>query len=616
MKKIIFIFCLSIFYITGYTQVYPKTPNTIRVMSYNIRNALGMDTLTDYERIADIIAETAPDVVALQELDSVTGRSKGADVLSRLANLTAMHSVYGASIPYGGGKYGIGVLSNEKPQSWKRIPLPGREEARSLLLVEFKDYIFCCSHFSLNEDDRIASVDIIDRAVKDFDKPVILAGDLNALPKSSVITSLKEKWSLLSDTALFTIPSNHPNRTIDYILGYIPKGFTYSVWQTRVLNEPVASDHLPLFADIRLKTAKADIFRSPVYLQNPATDGMTVMWLTNVPCCSWVEYGTDSLNMQRMQTWIEGEAMANNTLNRIRLTGLKPGTHYYYRVYSREITLYQPYKKEFGETAVSPVTGFTTPDDRKTDFTAVIFNDLHNTYPLFDKLLQQLNGIPYDLVIFNGDCLADVQTEDIAVKTISHYSRGIGADKVPAIYIRGNHETRGAYSPFIWNLLGMTDGHSYGAFNIGDTRFVLLDCGEDKPDDTPVYYGLNDFTRLRKDQAEFLKKEIKSKAFKSASKRVLIHHIPVYGMPVEAYVPCRDEWGNILAKAPFDICLNGHTHRFQYIPKGLEKNVFPVVIGGGNNEQSATVSVLRKQGKQMTLTVLNAKGEELLLLNL
>ena len=616
MKKLFLFICISIFFVTGYTQSYPKTENTIRVMSYNIQNGKGMDNVTDYQRVADVITYVAPDVVALQELDSVTNRSKQADVLTRLAALTAMYPVYGASIPYDGGKYGIGVLSKEKPLSWKRIPLPGREEARSLLMVEFKKYVLCCTHFSLNADDRRTSVDMIDQAVKDFNKPVILAGDLNATPKMPVLEAFRKNWIVLSDTARFTFPSDKPNRTIDYILGYTPKGYTCSVWQYRVPNT-LASDHLPLFADIRLKTAKTDIFRTPVYLQNPAPDGMTVMWLTHIPCHSWVEYGTDSLNMQRAQTWTEGEAMAYHTLNRIRLTGLKPGTRYYYRVCSREITLYQPYKKEFGETATSKISNFVTFDNQKTDFTAVIFNDLHDIYPLFDKLCQQVKDIPYDIVFFNGDCIADVQTETIAVNTISHYSRGIGADRVPSVYLRGNHETRGAYSPFLWNLLGKTGGeHSYGAFSIGDTRFVALDCGEDKPDDTWVYYGLNDFTQFRKDQAEFLKKEIASKEFKSASKRVLLHHIPVYGMREEAYVPCREEWGGILAKAPFDICLNAHTHRFNYIPKGTDGNNFPVVIGGGNSERGATVSILHKQGKRMTLTVLNAEGETLLTLNL
>ena len=613
MKKIILFlsFCTLLF--NGYARPYPQQEKTVRIMSYNIRNAKGMDNVTDYRRIADVINEVAPDVVALQELDSVTNRSNGVDVLTRLAGLTAMHAVFGASIPYDGGKYGIGVLSKEKPVSWKRIPLPGREEARSLLLVEFEHYVLGCTHFSLNSDDRKASVSIIDGEAKAYGKPVLLAGDINDTPASDVLKSFQDNWVLLNDVSKFTIPSDKPDQTIDYIMGYKSGGYTYSVWQTRVLNT-LASDHLPLFADIRMSVPKTAIFRTPVYLQNPAADAMTVMWLTNVPCHSWVEYGVDSLNMQRAQAWIEGETLANNTTNRICLDGLKPGTRYYYRVFSHEITLYQPYKKEFGETAVSPLASFTTFDDKKTDFTAVIFNDLHDNYPLFDNLCRQVKDIPYDIVIFNGDCIADVQSETIATNSISHYSRGIGADRVPSIYVRGNHETRGAYSPFLWNLLGTINGHSYGAFSMGDTRFVLLDCGEDKPDDTPVYYGLNDFTQHRKNQAEFLKQEMASKAFKTASKRVLIHHIPVYGMG--AFNPCREYWGEVLAKAPFDICLNAHMHRFNYMAKGTDGNHFPVVVGGGNDAQSATVSILRKQGKSMTLTVLNAQGETLLSLNL
>ncbi len=154
---------------------YPKTDNTVRIMSYNIRNARGLDDVTDYGRIADIINNVSPDVVALQELDSVTNRSKQVDVLSRLGDLTKMYAVYGASIPYDGGKYGVGILSKEKPLSWKRIPLPGREEARSLLIAEFEQYMVCCTHFSLQDEDRQASVEIIRRAVSSYEKPVFLA---------------------------------------------------------------------------------------------------------------------------------------------------------------------------------------------------------------------------------------------------------------------------------------------------------------------------------------------------------------------------------------------------------------------------------------------------------
>ena len=46
-------------------------------MSYNVRNARGLDNVTDYQRVADVINSVKPDILAVQELDSVTGRSKG-----------------------------------------------------------------------------------------------------------------------------------------------------------------------------------------------------------------------------------------------------------------------------------------------------------------------------------------------------------------------------------------------------------------------------------------------------------------------------------------------------------------------------------------------------------
>ncbi|MDR1368703.1 MAG: endonuclease/exonuclease/phosphatase family protein [Dysgonamonadaceae bacterium] len=598
--------------LSGQTPVYPQPENTLRLMSYNIRNARGLDEVTDYERIADIIRNVSPDVVALQEIDSLTERSGRVDVLAILGDLVKMYSVYGASIDYQGGKYGIGILSKEKPLSWKRVPLPGREEARSLLIVEFKNYIYCCTHFSLNVEDRLTSAMILNDEAKSFKKPAFVAGDFNDKPESTAIIELQGPWKMLNNPKQFTIPANKPKETIDYIFAYKPGNTSYSVLRRSVLNEPVASDHLPLFVDVRLSVGKSEIFRTNPYLQDPATDAMTVMWHTNVPCYSWLEYGTDTLNMRRARTYIEGEVIANTKLNKIRLTGLTPGTKYYYRIHSREITYYGPYLKEFGETASSGIASFRTLDDKTTDFTAVIFNDIHDKYPLFDKLYAHVKNIPYDIVFFNGDCIADVQTEDVALNSIHYYGSKIGADKVPSIYLRGNHETRGGYSMFLWNLLERMGGHSYGAFNIGDTRFVLLDCGEDKPDEHPVYYDLNDFTQHRKDQAEFLKKEIVSKEFKSAKKKVLIHHIPVYGMGEESYVPCRDLWENILSKADFSVCLNGHTHTYNYIPKGKEGNIFPVIIGGGSDEKSATVAILKKTGKVLNLKVLNVAGEILL----
>lgn len=598
-------------------QKYKQEENTRRIITYNIKNATGLDNKTDYKRIADIIESVDPEIVSLQELDSITNRSKGKNILKEIADITRMHYTYAPAISFQGGKYGIGLLSKRRPISSYHIPLPGKEEARVLLVVEFEDYFIFNTHLSLQEEDRISSINIINKQAESKSKPVILTGDLNCEPNSEEIKTLSQKWKIINNPKVPTFPADKPSVTIDYIAGYTANGEVYSVLQKHVLNEPVASDHRPLFADIRFKAPINQVMRTEPYLQNPSTDGMTVMWLTNVPCHSWVEYGTDSLNMKRARSFVEGEAMANNTINRIRIENLQPGTKYYYRVVSQEITLFQPYHKEFGDIVKSPIHSFSTWDDKNKDFTAIIFNDIHDNYGLFDKLYDQIKDLDYDFVFFNGDCIADVQSEENAVRSISHYCQKVDGANIPTIFIRGNHETRGGYSMFLWNLLEKKGGsHTYGGFNCGDTRFVLLDCGEDKPDNTPVYYDMNDFTHYRMDQAEFLKKEINSKEFKKASKRVLIHHIPIYGGNLDSYRPCKDMWDPILSKAKFNISLNAHTHRFEYIPIGKDKNIYPVVIGGGSNEKSATVSIIEKKGDKMTLNVLNTKGESLLKLDL
>jgi hypothetical protein len=155
-------------------------------------------------------------------------------------------------------------------------------------------------------------------------------------------------------------------------------------------------------------------------------------------------------------------------------------------------------------------------------------------------------------------------------------------------------------------------GRSYSAFSLGDTRFVLLDCGEDKPDDHWVYYDMNDYTQHRIDQAAFLKEEVHSAAFKEANRRILIHHIPIFGVRPGSFSPCSDLWIPVLENVPFDISLNGHTHRYRVIEKGETGNNFPVIIGGGNSEPDGTVMVLEKKGDKLTLEVINAAGNKLL----
>ena len=101
-----------------------------------------------------------------------------------------------------------------------------------------------------------------------------------------------------------------------------------------------------------------------------------------------------------------------------------------------------------------------------------------------------------------------------------------------------------------------------------------------------------------------------SKEFKKAAKRILIHHIPLYGNDYENL--CSGLWGKLLEKAPFNISLNAHTHKYAYHPKGELGNNYPVIIGGGYKMDSATVMILEKKNDELRIKVLNVRGEVLL----
>ncbi|NLC49874.1 MAG: metallophosphoesterase, partial [Bacteroidales bacterium] len=50
---------------------------TLKIASYNVRNAKGMDDVVDFDRTAKVINNMDVDAVAIQELDSATQRSNG-----------------------------------------------------------------------------------------------------------------------------------------------------------------------------------------------------------------------------------------------------------------------------------------------------------------------------------------------------------------------------------------------------------------------------------------------------------------------------------------------------------------------------------------------------------
>lgn len=225
----------------------------IRAMCYNIHNCIGTDGVYDEQRIADVINFAKVEAVTVQEVDSVTTRSttNRRDVLKNLGQKTGMYPTFGAAISYKGGKYGVGVLTKEKPLSHYTVPLPCSSEPRVLLVVELENYYFCCSHFSLIAAYRDEAVRIITEEAKKLKKPIILSGDFNAKRGENSIQTLANNFEIFEKQgSAFTYPAGTPTSEIDYFCLYKDNGAMAVMNEHYVYLEGVASDHRPIVIDM------------------------------------------------------------------------------------------------------------------------------------------------------------------------------------------------------------------------------------------------------------------------------------------------------------------------------------------------------------------------------
>lgn len=230
-----------------------SSDKTINILSYNVRNGIGIDGVTDLNRTIKIIRDVEPNVVCLQELDSVTTRSQGKYVLGVLADSLKMFPTFAPAINFDGGKYGIGVMSHAKPLRTKKVALPGREEERALLIAEYGHFVMACTHLSLTPEDQLASVEIITEEAKRWNKPFLLAGDFNATPDSDVIKGFTKHFTIISQTESPTYPSDKPDSLIDYIMVYNNRRATeIKVLDAYTIPGAVASDHLPQIISITI----------------------------------------------------------------------------------------------------------------------------------------------------------------------------------------------------------------------------------------------------------------------------------------------------------------------------------------------------------------------------
>lgn len=239
-----------------------EEPQSIRVLCYNIHYGQGNDGVYDIPRLAEVINRLKPDLVALQEVDVGVERSGRIHEARQLGQLTNMAVRYGPTQHYQGGLYGNAVLTRLPILDVVIQPLPYTESTaerttypRGAIVVTVRGpneqpLRFISTHFQHNvEEDRVAEAHAINRLFAgDADNiPTILAGDMNAVPDAEPVTVLQQRWTnAIDDKAAPSAPSSQPRNRIDYIF-YRPTD-RFRLVETKVVAEPMASDHCPVFA--------------------------------------------------------------------------------------------------------------------------------------------------------------------------------------------------------------------------------------------------------------------------------------------------------------------------------------------------------------------------------
>ena len=253
---------------------YRRVEIPVRVLVYNIhagKDAKGVDNLA---RVAQIVRDTRADVVLLQEVDKGTTRSGNVDQVAELTRLTGYHGVFGKTLDYQGGDYGIAILSRwaitndtlihlpvEPPQFRSNVSYEPRGALRVVIRSPLGVLRVVNTHIDASREDtyRLQEAKVIlaiAAALRDSSGTTLVGGDLNSEPESAVIAlfgpaSWRDGFRECGKGSGLSYPADVPVKRIDYLM---MTGATRCTSAEVLVTE--ASDHRPVLFEVATGKAR------------------------------------------------------------------------------------------------------------------------------------------------------------------------------------------------------------------------------------------------------------------------------------------------------------------------------------------------------------------------
>ncbi len=344
-----------------------------------------------------------------------------------------------------------------------------------------------------------------------------------------------------------------------------------------------------------------------------------VGWLTAQAAdgvVEWTQAGADDASTVWRQAWYseDGLKQANGTSQRAVIDGYDPARPIRFRARSRPITTFKPYKVTFGEPVTSPERRLPALARPGGKVSFIVFNDVHNRYQNYPLLTAQAGHAP-DFAVFNGDVLQDPQSEKEVTDHLLLPMAWFTSRSIPCFFLRGNHETRGAFARPLKSYLTLPENRYYTAMTFGAARVLFLDSGEDKPDASGEYSGLVDFEPYIEEELAWLKREIAGEAFRQAAWRIVVVHIPPDWRKEEGKLwngerRMRERFAPLFDAGRVAAVISGHNHHSDLIgpcPDTGRGFQWPVFIGGAPALTNATV--IRVEADARTLKIMRVHSD-------
>lgn len=235
----------------------PAGTNSVKVMDYNLHNAVNTDGRLDLEALALVIEAQNPDVLVLQEVSRGWLTWGAVDMLSWLEQRLDMAYVWG---PTADAQWGNAIFSRYPVTSFELLTLPpddillARGHIQASIDVDGYALTVIATHFSAADNEgeaRLVQASAI-LSTWNHQASTVVMGDLNAEPDEDPIRLLVENGLVdisaeIGDQPTYTYYSANPDHQIDYIL--VSPDLGYSDF---AIPHSTASDHLPLVATIHL----------------------------------------------------------------------------------------------------------------------------------------------------------------------------------------------------------------------------------------------------------------------------------------------------------------------------------------------------------------------------